>query len=290
MKLRILKSIFVIAAVMASTYFTSTAALFTDSAVAENNTFATGSVDLKLFYSCPGTVVTYDVAPGTSNGAVVECPFLAPNDGSNEADSLQYDSTDGADYNVVAGGDIYNHEGAPSPYDWTTTSGWWDGLSSAMDHTNVYPGWSNASDLDMVSVGNAGTLPVDLTATFAYEAQDVNETLEPLDGVVPGGDRVDPLTDANWLGLLGKSYSTALGDVVNVNVERVDNTGAVLNTSGATTLSALAAGVPVTLGTLNPDEVAWVRLNFNVDSSVDNTYQNRVFDYGVTFTAANQTP
>lgn len=299
MKLKILKSMFVIMAVLSATYVAGTAALFTDSAVIENNTFASGSVDLKLFYSCPGTVTTYDVGSvpvGTGNGAVVDCPFLA-NDGTGDENSLKYDSVDGATYDVPAAGNIYNQEAGSK---WATTNGWWDGLSSAVDHTNVYPGWSNTTapgaSIDLLSVGNAGTLPVDLTATLAYGAADVNEGLEPFDGVIPGGDRVDPLTDANWVALLGKTYDTMLGDVINTTVERVDNTGAVLNSIGPAKLSTLVG--PVTLGALKPNEVAYVRYNFSMDSDltgpsgdvVDNLYQNKVFDYSMTFDAANQTP
>ena len=267
------------------------AAYFTAQANVINNTFSTGTLGLRLFYDC-SNVEEQRYGFGHDR-AVVECPI--DGDGSLERDALKYDAADGATEDAPNTGDIYNLEG-----DWTPFNGWWAGLSSAIDHTLIYPGWSASTppwqDSDLLSVGNSGDLPLDLTMTLSFEAyQQYFEghplSWEPRDGEDPGGDRVDPRNDFGWVNFLGREYNTDLAEAINLEWERVDNDGNALY-SGSGTLADIIAGAPLDLGSLEPNEVAYVRFNWDMPEDAGDEYQGLVFDYSIGFDAiqAGATP
>ncbi len=274
------------------------AAYFTSSVSASNNTFATGSLQLRLFYDCrtpnnQGDVVEETFGP-SNDFAIVECPIDGNGadereQASTDSEALKYALDDNATFGLIDGGDIYNLEALATR--WTPANGWWAGLSSPMDHTMVYPGWSRRTNpdgyqqSDLLSVGNAGSLPLDLYLTMNYEAYDLSEIVEPLDGLLSnplGGDRIDPQNDVQWN--LTKSYNVALANRIELRIERVDNHGFVVGTSTYTGSFASLMNTPLQLDQLEPNEVAFVRFNWRwLDGENDNEFQNTFFDYSIKF-------
>lgn len=282
------------------------------------------------------TTVSYDGDGGTLTSvpvgdvsAIVACPAnnnIPAGDmataGQWEVDALVYSAADHLgvgdidDGATVNGSELYNYEGTGGVIgDWTNANGWYDALSSAQDWTNVYPGWASHTDAvsmltadvtaaagegDYLSVGNAGTVPVnDVGMVITYEGQGDWEGYEPLDGqfdnvppggdgigdtYVSGGDRIDPLDDADWVAVAGKTYDTNLANVIWVQIETVDATGA-RTVVARDTLANIVAGGSQSLGVnLDPDEVMVVRMNWEMDPAADNTYEDLQFDYHVEFT------
>jgi hypothetical protein len=254
-----------------------------------------------MFYDCTGTATQTFTGPAGSLpvgevGAIVECPDNG--NGLLERAALSYD--DPADGATVAGTQIFNNESVATR--WTPTNGWYDALSSPIDWTAMYPGWATyvgaptVGNGDLLTLGNAGSLTIPSTglqlATTA-EAFDVDEAQEPLDGPgTTGGDRIDPLTDTNWVTTYGKTYNTtaAYTDSINVTVERVDSAEAVVNTPYTGTLTGLLAAPVSVLGgvsPLAPNEVTRLRLNWDMPSTVGNAMQGQLVDVRFTFNANN---
>ncbi len=320
MKRQMLRALFVVGLVAGTTTIAGANALFTDTVYSENNTFTTGSLQLKLFYDCrtvsganASDLVTQTYNSGTvvgsmvltpQVGAKVKCGTTVSGNGLGEREALAYTQNitpllnDGAS---LVGMDIYNLEAFPTR--WTAANNWYDGLSSPMDWTNIYPGWKTtaaavtspvAGEGDLISLGNAGSLPIsDVNVVATLESQDAVELAEPLDGAatlatVPGGNRVDPLTDADWLASLGTAYSVPLASQINVTVQRVDASEAVISTLYSSTLAGLVAGADLgftTVAPFNPNQVAYLRFNWSLND-VDNTYQGKMIDYQIRFDAA----
>jgi len=295
MRKQILKSLFVIGAVVVSTAAVTQAA-FTDTVTVQNNTFTTGSLDLMIHYDESYTSNTgadlcnvsgaFDV-DATGDGYIVNCDN--PND---ERVALNY-----------------GFDSLQSGEDWTTAFHWYNGLSSAVDYTNTYPGWEtntgvgyisassavpNVTDGNLLALGNAGTVPMeDITMTVTTELEDAGDTfdtLEPLDGAFPGGDNVDPLVDSAW-DAAGLAYQTDLADEIYVLVERVSaDEATVIEEVYSGTLSGLvtAGATSVLNTTVNPadlaaDEVTYVKFNWELPNTVDETDASKVFDFTVEF-------
>ena len=259
------------------------AAFFTAQATVTNNTFSTGNLGLHLFYDCDGQEETF---PQDVNSAIVDCTV----DGQAERGALKYEVADGADYDALGAGTIANLD---DPF--TPANGWWDGLSSAIDHTFIFPGWEASTpphqNSDLLSVGNSGDLPLALSLNLNFENNGANEDVEPLDGLAEpnGGDRIDPWNDADWGTEEGRTYYKNLAREINLDVERVDHTGAHLASANGT-LFDLINGSAIDLGELAPNEVAYVRFNWDMNEDAGDAYQNRIFDYSVIFDAAQVLP
>ncbi len=285
MNKQILKSMLVIGLVAASTTVAATQALFTDAVEVQNNTFSTGHSDLKIYYregygSCfDNSAMSFD-ADGdgdATDGYVVECT-----NPDHERVALNY----GAD--TASTFDVAHH--------------WYDGLSSPVDFTNIYPGWltntdgrkiserrvyPNVGDGNILSLGNAGTVPMaNVTMVVTTESLYENEGLEPLDGSLPGGDNIDPFTDGGW-SAQGREYRTNLANQIHVMVESVNADESVNSVPYRGTLADLIAAGPITVtnGTLDVGDVAHVRLNWELPSGVTEADANKVFDFTMQFDA-----
>lgn len=254
------------------------AAFFTAQATVTNNTFSTGTLALRLFYDCIG-----EEENTALDSAIVDCS----GEGQNERGSLRYLPADGATYDDDDF--IFNLEG-----DWTQDNGWWAGLSSAIDHTLIFPGWEFStppfSESDILSVGNSGDLPLTLTMNLNFENAGVDEENEPKDGLNPnGGDRIDPWNDSEWETEEERTYYKNLAKVINLRVERVDGVGGVLETTSGN-LFDLVNGVPIEFGELSPNEVANIRFSWDMEEEAGNVYQNRIFDYAIVFDGVQADP
>ncbi len=274
-------------------------AYFTHSVRITNNTFASGTAALRLFYDCRTPSDVGDVQEQTfgmdADSAIVECQI--DGDGSDETTlppqrkALVYSTSDGGTMSYRTEGDLFNLE-----QDWTSLNGWWGGLSSAMDHTLIYPGWGSDSAMidestDVLSVGNSGSVPLTLFVTMQLEAFDEDEVaeatvIEPQDGfsgTPTGGDRVDPYLDTDWL--TTHAYDPHLADKLHVRIERLNGFGEVQ--PGATYEDVLSSLIdqPLTLLVVQPNEVALVKFSWWWDQvGTPEDVQNRFFDYRTVFT------
>ncbi|PIZ57241.1 hypothetical protein COY23_01710 [bacterium (Candidatus Torokbacteria) CG_4_10_14_0_2_um_filter_35_8] len=309
--MKILKSLFTIA-VIATLASTATAALWADEAPIGNNTFATGNVDLKIFYDDhdrPDSDVTETTFTYTWNGKPNQDGAIV-NSGQSNAEprtSLKYDDEPSAPYDngddatYGASGKIWNYEGpGGTTGDWTTANGWYDGLSSPIDYTLIYPNWSATGwpNNDILSVGNAGDYTLDLTLEMNPEKKYQYETWEPLDGSMPGGDHIDPVNDSGWEAA-GRQWNPGngtvdgvkdgLGDYINLTVERVQHTtGAVVMSYNG--IFSDMWGHTYNFGTLDPDEVAFIRFNWTMDPNTPDTMQDKFFDWIGLFDGTIVTP
>ncbi|MEN8253353.1 MAG: hypothetical protein ABFQ62_03190 [Patescibacteria group bacterium] len=188
MKSKIAKSLLVITLVALSIGKVGTYALWTADVDMENNTIATGTLDMKIFYDChTGTghaegsddEETYNGTDNsgasrvlslvTEEGVLVECPDASDVPGLGEWDAMHYGTVaindDGLLEDGTMGygdaGDVFNKENGTYG-DWLSSNGWWDALSSGWDHTNIFPTWQTYAN-------TSGTIAADTAVIVAGE-------------------------------------------------------------------------------------------------------------------------